>query len=137
MHISSSLQPSCVNPIVVDGVEWQFAIIVKVDTHIKKLDLLMVYTNDLVVVENSINTMEWLLAKDDKYKVVGFDLKYTCYHVGYDQKIVVAQLCMGHRMLVFHYFLATRPCERFTRFANNPDDRFEVVIQPPFYFECC
>jgi hypothetical protein len=30
-------------------------------------------------------------------------------------------------VLVYHYCLATRPCERFTRFVNNPDYRFAMV----------
>ncbi|KAE8769308.1 hypothetical protein D1007_59104 [Hordeum vulgare] len=40
-----------------------------VKTHMRKMDLTVVYTNDSVMVEESINTMERLLAKDDKYKV--------------------------------------------------------------------
>ncbi|KAE8783764.1 putative methyltransferase PMT27 [Hordeum vulgare] len=62
------------------------------ETQMRKTDLTMVYTNDPVVVEDSINTMEWFLAKDDKYKVVSFDLAYTVGHFGHDHKIVVTQL---------------------------------------------
>ena len=51
----------------------------------------MVYTNDPVSVESSIQTMEPLLA-EDKYQVVGFDLEYTIDRAGDDQKVVVAQL---------------------------------------------
>ncbi|KAE8784753.1 hypothetical protein D1007_41596 [Hordeum vulgare] len=36
-----------------------------VETHMRKMELTVVYTNDPVMVENSINTMERLLAKDD------------------------------------------------------------------------
>ena len=74
----------------VAGPEQQFAKIVKVDTHIRKTDLLVVYTNDPVVVVNSINTLEQLLVEEDKYKVVGFDLEYTGGRARHDQKVVVA-----------------------------------------------
>ncbi|KAE8813562.1 hypothetical protein D1007_09264 [Hordeum vulgare] len=59
------------------GIERQFAILAKVDTHIKKMGLLVVNTNDSVVVKNSINTTEQLLGEDAKYKVVGFDFAYN------------------------------------------------------------
>ncbi|KAE8799883.1 hypothetical protein D1007_24763 [Hordeum vulgare] len=62
-----------------------------VEIHMRKTDLTMVYTNDPVKVEDSINTMEWLLAGDEKYKVVGFDLTYTGGRVGHDQKVVITQ----------------------------------------------
>ena len=53
----------------------------------------MVYMNDLVLVESSIQTMEQFLA-EDKYQVVGFYLEYTIGHVRHDQKVAVAQLCV-------------------------------------------
>ncbi|KAE8805503.1 hypothetical protein D1007_18427 [Hordeum vulgare] len=87
---------------VASGAEQLFAIIVKLDTHIRKTDLSVVYTNDLVVVENSVNTLEHLLAKDGKYKVVGFDLEYIGGCVGHDQKVATAELCMGHHVIVYH-----------------------------------
>ena len=34
---------------------------------------------------------------------------------------------MQHGILVYHYHLATRPCERFSRFINNSDYKFDVV----------
>ena len=49
----------------------------------------MVYMNDLVLVESSIQTMEQFLA-EDKYRVVGFDLEYTMGRAGHDQKVFVA-----------------------------------------------
>ncbi|KAE8786197.1 hypothetical protein D1007_39981 [Hordeum vulgare] len=49
--------------------EWQFTTIVKVDTHMRKTDLSVVYTNDPIIVENSIKKLEQLLAEDDKYKM--------------------------------------------------------------------
>ncbi|KAE8785028.1 hypothetical protein D1007_41285 [Hordeum vulgare] len=104
-------QPSLMDPMAVVGTERQF--ITKVDTHITKTDLSMVYTNDPVMVENSINTMELLLAEDDKYKMVDFDLEYTNGRARNDHKVVISQLCVHHHMLVCHYCLATRPCERF------------------------
>ncbi|KAE8785698.1 hypothetical protein D1007_40605 [Hordeum vulgare] len=90
-----------------------------VETHMRKMDLTVVYTNDPVMVEDSINTMEWLLVEDGKYKVVSFD-PYNGGHVEHDQKLVIAQLYMHHHVLLYHYCLATVPCERFTRFVNNP-----------------
>ncbi|KAE8793284.1 hypothetical protein D1007_32125 [Hordeum vulgare] len=87
----------------------------------------MLYTNDPVVVENSINMLEHLLAGDDKYKVVVFDVEYTAGRAEHDQMVVVAQLCVRHRVLVYHYCLATRPCECFVRFLDGPDYRFTIV----------
>ena len=49
----------------------------------------MVYTNDPVWAEHSINIMELLLA-EEKYKVVGFDLEYTHAHAGSRPKVAVA-----------------------------------------------
>ncbi|KAE8808327.1 hypothetical protein D1007_15228 [Hordeum vulgare] len=60
-----------------------------VDNHIRKMDLTVVYTNNPVMLEDSINTMERLLAEEDKYKVVGFDLAYTSGRVGHDHKVTV------------------------------------------------
>ena len=76
-----------------------------VDTHVRGKALSVVYTNDPVSVESSIQTMEQFLA-EDKYRVVGFDLEYTIGHAGHDQKVVVAQLCVRHDVLVYHYHLA-------------------------------
>ena len=70
--------------------------------------------------------MEQFLA-DDKYRVVGFDLEYTSGRAGHDQKVAVAQLCVRHDVLVYHYHLATRPCKRFSRFINNSDYSFATV----------
>ncbi|XBI46363.1 hypothetical protein VPH35_110632 [Triticum aestivum] len=97
-----------------------------VDTHVRGKALSVVYTNDPVSVESFIQTMEQFLA-EDKYQVVGFDLEYTIGRDGHDQKVVVAQLCMRHDVLVYHYHLATRPCERFSSFINNPDYKFAAV----------
>ena len=82
--------------------------------------------NDLVSVESSIQTMEQFLA-EDKYRVVGFDLEYTIGRAGHDQKVVVAQLCVRHDVLVYHFHLATRPCERFSRFINSSDYNFATM----------
>ncbi|KAE8810659.1 Serine/threonine-protein kinase [Hordeum vulgare] len=70
--------------------------------------------------------MEQLLA-EDKYQVVGFDLKFTSGCVGQDQKVAFAQLCVRHDFLVYHYHLATSPCKRFTKFINNPGYIFAMV----------
>ncbi|KAE8816200.1 hypothetical protein D1007_06323 [Hordeum vulgare] len=79
------------------------------------------------MVENCTNTLDDLLAEDDKYKVVGFDLKYTNDRVMYDHKVVVAQLCVHHHVLAYHYCLAIRPWKHFVRFVNSPDYRFTTV----------
>jgi hypothetical protein len=60
-----------------------------VDTHVRDKDLMVMYTDDSVEVEKSINTMEQLLASA-KYKVVGFALQFTEGRAGHDQKVVVA-----------------------------------------------
>ncbi|KAE8771969.1 hypothetical protein D1007_56076 [Hordeum vulgare] len=80
------------------GADRQFTIILKVDNHMRKADLSVVYNNDPVVLENSINTLEHLLAKDDKYKVVVFDLEYTGSGAWHDHLIVIAQLCVRHHV---------------------------------------
>ena len=97
-----------------------------VDTHMRGKALSVVYMNDLVSVESSIQTMEQFLV-EDKYQVVGFDLEYTIGRAGNDQKVVDAQLCMQHDVLIYHYHLATRPCERFSRFINSPDYSFATM----------
>jgi hypothetical protein len=97
-----------------------------VDTHVRGKDLSVVYTNEPFSVESSIHTMEQLLA-EDKYQVVGFDLEFTGGRAGYDQKVVVAQLCVRHDVLVYHYHLDTRSCERFARFINSLDYGFATV----------
>ena len=70
--------------------------------------------------------MEQFLA-EDKYQVVGFDLEYTIGRARHDKKVVVAQLCMQHDVLVHHYHLARRPCKHFARFINNSDYSFSTV----------
>ncbi len=98
----------------------QFTMHHVVDTHTRGKALSAVYMNDPMLVESCIQTMEQFLA-EDKYRVVGFDLEYTISRAGHDQKVVVAQLCVRHGVLVYHYHLATRPCERFSKFINNSD----------------
>ena len=53
--------------------------------------------------------------------MVGIDLKYTVGRPSIDQKVVVAQLCMRHHVLIYHYYMATEPCDRFNRFVNSTD----------------
>ena len=60
-----------------------------VDAHVRGKALSVVYMNDPVLVESSIQTMEQFLA-EDKYQVVGFDLEYTIGRARHDQKVVVA-----------------------------------------------
>ena len=86
----------------------QFTMHHVVDTHVRGKALLVVYTNDPVSVESSIQTMEQFLA-EDKYRVVGFHLEYTIGRAGHDQKVAVTQLCVQHDVLVYHFHLATSP----------------------------
>ncbi|KAE8783916.1 hypothetical protein D1007_42557 [Hordeum vulgare] len=84
--------------------------------------------------------MQLSAQRDDKYKVVGFDLAYAGGRAGHDQKVVIAQLCMHHHVLLYHYYVPTAPCKRFPRFFNNPDyskkdmdshvDLVEAIIDP-------
>ncbi|XBI00401.1 hypothetical protein VPH35_129444 [Triticum aestivum] len=104
----------------------QFTMHHVVNTHVRGKALSVVYTNDPVSVESSIQTMEQFLAKD-KYEVVGFDLEYTIGRAGHDQKVAVAQLCVQHDVFVYYYHLATRPCERFSSFINSSDYKFAAV----------
>ena len=90
------------------------------------MDLLVVYTNDTVWVEHSIHIMELLLA-EEKYKVVRFNLEHTRARAGSRPKVAVTQMCVRHHVLVYHYCLATRPCERFARFVNIPHYMFSTV----------
>ena len=59
--------------------------------------------------------------------MVGFDLEYTRACAGSRPKVVVAQMCVRHHVLVYHYSLSTRPCERFARFVNSPHYMFATV----------
>ncbi|KAE8799924.1 hypothetical protein D1007_24620 [Hordeum vulgare] len=70
--------------------------------------------------------MELLLAKE-KYKVVGFHLEYTRARSRSRPKVAVTQMCVGNHILVYNYYLARRPCERFARFVNSPHYMFAVV----------
>jgi hypothetical protein len=90
----------------------------KVETHARETDLSMVYTINPAMVEDYINTVEQLLARD-KYKVVGIDLQYTGGHPGKVQKVAVTQLSMRHHVLIYHYCMATEPCDRFARFCQQ------------------
>ena len=69
--------------------ERQFAMHAVVDTHRRFTELSVVYTNNPVWVEHSIHIMELLLA-EEKYKVVGFDLEYTCARARSRPKVTVA-----------------------------------------------
>ena len=55
----------------------------RVETHARETDLSVVYTIDPAVVDDYINSVEQLLARD-KYKVVGIDLQYTTGRPGID-----------------------------------------------------
>ncbi|KAE8815456.1 putative methyltransferase PMT27 [Hordeum vulgare] len=59
-----------------------------VDTHVRGKDLLVVYMNESVSVERSIQTMEQLL-HEDKYQVVNFNLEFTSDCARQDQKNLV------------------------------------------------
>ena len=44
-----------------------------------------------------------------------------------DQKVAIAQLCVRHHVLIYHYCMATEPCDRFNRFVNSTDYKFATV----------
>ena len=97
----------------------------KGETHARETDLSVV-TIDLAMVDDYINNVEQLLA-GDKYKVVGINLQYTVGRPGIDQKAAVAQLCVRHHFLIYHYCMDTEPCDCFNRFVNNTDYKFAMV----------
>src|SRR6266511_2709132 len=99
--------------------EQQFTMHAVVDTHRRFTDLSVVYTNNPVWVEHSIHIMEFLLA-EEKYKVVGFDLVYTRARAESRPKVAVAHIFVRNHVLVYHYFLATRTCDCFSRSVNGP-----------------
>ena len=113
-------------PAADDDNDRQFTTHHVVDTHVRWKALSVVYTNDPISVESSIQTMEQFLA-EDKYQVVGFDLEYSIGHAGHDQKVSVAQLCMRHDVLVYHFHLATRACDHFSKFIKSSDYSFATV----------
>ena len=103
----------------------QFTMRAVVDTHRSFMDLSVVYTNDPVWAEHSIHIMELLLA-EEKYKVVGFNLEYTRARAGSRPKVVVAQMCVHHHVLSYHYCLATKALRAFR----------QVCQQPPLHVPC-
>ena len=75
------------------------------------------------MVDDYINSVEQLLA-GDKYKVVDINLQYTVGRPVIDHKVVIAQLCVRHHVLIYHYCMAIEPCDRFNRFVNSTDYKF-------------
>ena len=59
--------------------------------------------------------------------MVGFDLQYSRARAGSRPKVAVAQMCVRHHVLIYHYCLATRPCKCFARFFNSPHYIFTTV----------
>ncbi|KAE8781230.1 hypothetical protein D1007_45551 [Hordeum vulgare] len=92
----------------------------------RRKDISAVYPKDPFSVESLIQTMEQLLV-EDKYQVVNFDLKFSSGRAWQDHKVTIAQLCMRHDVLIYHYHVGIRPCERFTRFINSTDNSFTMV----------
>ena len=70
-------------PMADDDNNGQFTTHHVVDTHVRGKALSVVYTNDLVSVQSSIQTIEQFLA-EGKYQVVGFDLEYTISRARHD-----------------------------------------------------
>ncbi|KAE8782173.1 hypothetical protein D1007_44459 [Hordeum vulgare] len=114
--------------------EQQFTMHAVVDTHRRFTEVSVVYTNNPVWLEHSIHIMELLLA-EEKYKVAGFDLKYTCTRVESCPKVVVAHMCMRNHILVYHYCLATRPCKHFASKTHEKDSLVHLAkaITDPYY----
>ena len=59
--------------------------------------------------------------------MVGIDLQYTADRPGIDQKVAVAHLCVCHHVLIYHYCMATEPCDRFNRFSSSRDCKCATV----------
>ena len=59
--------------------------------------------------------------------MVGIDLQYTTSRPGIDQKVAIAQLCVCHHVFIYHYCMATDPCDRFNRFVNITNYKFATV----------
>ena len=95
----------------------------RVETHARETDLSVVYTIDPAMVDDYINNVEQLLARD-KYKVVSIDLQYTTGRPGIDQKVVVAQLCMRLRESWTKWSSGVRP-------VSQGPDGWAVKIQRP------
>ena len=36
-------------------------------------------------------------------------------------------MCVRHHVLIYHYCMATEPCDRFNRFVNSTDYKFATV----------
>ncbi|KAE8812646.1 hypothetical protein D1007_10347 [Hordeum vulgare] len=106
--------------------EEQFIMHAIVNTHRRLTELSVMYTNNPVWVEHSIHIMELLLA-EEKYKVVRFDLEYTCACFRCHPKVIITYMCVCNHVLVYHYRVATRPCKHFARFVNNPHYMFTTV----------
>ena len=70
-------------PAAADDNGEQFTMHHVVDTHVRGKALSVVYMNESVSVESSIQTMEQLLT-EEKYQVVGFDLEFTSGRVRHD-----------------------------------------------------
>ncbi|KAE8803360.1 hypothetical protein D1007_20805 [Hordeum vulgare] len=106
--------------------EKEFTMHVVVDTHKRFIELSVVYTNNPVWVEHSILITELLLA-EEKCKVVGFDHEYTRSHSRSRPMVAVTEMCVRNHVLIYHYCLATRPCEHFARFVKSPHYMFATV----------
>ena len=59
--------------------------------------------------------------------MVSVDLQYIAGRPNIDEKVAVAQLCVRHHVLIYHYCMATEPCDRFNRFVNNTEYKFATV----------
>ena len=59
--------------------------------------------------------------------MVSIDLQYTVGRPSIDQKVVIAQLCMRHHVLIYHYCVSKEPCDRFNRFVNSTNYKFAMV----------
>ena len=59
--------------------------------------------------------------------MVRFDLEYTRAHVGSRPKVVVTHMCVRNHILVYHYYLATRPCKCLTMLVNSPHYMLSTV----------
>lgn len=67
--------------------------------------------NERATLGRSLHHQVRAVPREDKYKVIGFGLKYTRGRAGHDQQVTITQLCVHHHILIYHYCKVTMPCE--------------------------
>ena len=102
--------------------EQQFTMHAVVDTNRRFMELSMVYTNNPVWVENSSTSWSCCLPRRST-RWSGLTSSTPALVLG----LIPRSLLPRCHVLIYHYCLATRPCERFARSLNSPDYMFAMV----------